>query len=296
MATFDGWDAPLYGYSLPNGQDTLAHFRTKGSKNGVRRYQTESGEWTPLGLRLRKAREGWGEGRQERKAARKEARKERRAAAAAYLEKRKKLNPKNMTDEELRKAIDRKKLEMEYKDLNRSQLLKTAGNLVSGYLKAKDEKLKRAERAQQMEINRTRAKADLIKAKAENRKYIDAIIDNVTSGAKKKGAKADLKKAKNEERKHTIRGAISESVGNILRKEGNRFVKEMKDDSAVMKGGRFVKKAFKATGKAVKNRAVDVYEGVKQGYKEGRAEVGKERERVFDPEDYDRKARKRLGL
>lgn len=68
MATFDGWDAPYYGYSLPNGQDTLMHYRTKGSKNGVRRYQTESGEWTPLGLRLRKAREGWGD-KGERKAA-----------------------------------------------------------------------------------------------------------------------------------------------------------------------------------------------------------------------------------
>lgn len=245
MATFDGWDAPYYGYSLPNGQDTLTHYRTKGSKNGVRLYQTPSGEWTPLGLKLRKAREGWGDGRAARKAAKHAARSERRAALAAYKEKRKKLNPKNMTDEELQKAINRKKMEMEYKDLNKSQLLKTAGNLVSGYLKAKDEKLKRTERAQQMEINRTRAKADLIKAKAENRKYMDAIIDNVTSGAKKKEAKASLKKAKNEERKHTIRGAISESVGNVLRKEGNRFVKEMKDDSVVMKGGRKVKSLFK---------------------------------------------------
>lgn len=253
MATFDGWDAPYYGYSLPNGQDTLAHYRTRGSKNGVRRYQTESGEWTPLGLRMRKAREGWGEGRQERKAARKEARKERRAAAAAYLEKRRKLNPKNMTDEELRKAIDRKKLEMEYKDLNKNQLIKTAGNLISGYMKAKDEKLKRAERAQQMAINRDRAREGLLKAKAENKKYIDSILDNAFHGAKTKEAKANLKKAKNEERKRTIRGAISESVGNILRKEGTRFVKDMSESSITMRGGRAVKSLFKKGGTKVRN-------------------------------------------
>ena len=60
MTTFDGWEAQLYGdvMALPSG-DELMHFRTKGSKNGVRRYQTESGEWTPLGLKERAAREGW---------------------------------------------------------------------------------------------------------------------------------------------------------------------------------------------------------------------------------------------
>ena len=48
MATtrFDDWEG-----------EYLAHFRTKGSKNGVRRYQQEDGTWTPLGLRERKARE-----------------------------------------------------------------------------------------------------------------------------------------------------------------------------------------------------------------------------------------------
>ena len=64
--TFDGWETLLTGdaMALPTGQlsdNTLMHFRTKGSKNGVRRYQTESGEWTPLGLKERKIREGWGD-------------------------------------------------------------------------------------------------------------------------------------------------------------------------------------------------------------------------------------------
>ena len=297
MATtrFDDWEG-----------EYLAHFRTKGSKNGVRRYQQEDGTWTPLGLRERKAREGWGDGderstsRAEKKAAKAEAKAEKKAARTAAIakaaEQRRKSNPKSMTDEELEKAINRKKMELEYKELNRSPILKTAENLVSSYIKAKDEKLKRTEREKQMEINETRAKADLLKAKAENKKYVDSMIDNFTNGAKKKEAKASLKKAKNEERKHTIRGAISESIGNIFRKEGNRFVKEMKDDSTLMSGGRFVKKLFKSTGTAVKNRATDVVEGVKEGYKQGRKEASEERSNSFNVEEYDRKARKRLGL
>ena len=48
---FDSWESGEY----------LCHFRTKGSKNGVRRYQQEDGTWTPLGLERRKAREGWGD-------------------------------------------------------------------------------------------------------------------------------------------------------------------------------------------------------------------------------------------
>ena len=40
----------------------LEHSRTKGSKNGIRRYQNADGTWTPLGLARRREREGFGEG------------------------------------------------------------------------------------------------------------------------------------------------------------------------------------------------------------------------------------------
>ncbi len=48
MTTFDGWDALFCGdaLALPRGRvsgDYLMHFRTKGSKNGIRRYQNEDG-------------------------------------------------------------------------------------------------------------------------------------------------------------------------------------------------------------------------------------------------------------
>lgn len=68
MSTFDGWETRLHGDAMALPSSELMHFRTKGSKNGVRRYQTESGEWTPLGLKERKAREGWGDSRRKRRA------------------------------------------------------------------------------------------------------------------------------------------------------------------------------------------------------------------------------------
>ena len=38
----------------------LEHHGVKGQKHGQRRYQTKDGTWTPLGLKLRRAREGGG--------------------------------------------------------------------------------------------------------------------------------------------------------------------------------------------------------------------------------------------
>ena len=62
--TFDEWEKE---FSPP--ESYLMHFRTKGSKNGVRKYQNPDGSWTELGLQERRKREGFGERRIERKAA-----------------------------------------------------------------------------------------------------------------------------------------------------------------------------------------------------------------------------------
>lgn len=40
----------------------LYHHGIKGQKHGENRYQTKDGEWTPLGLKRRREREGFGEG------------------------------------------------------------------------------------------------------------------------------------------------------------------------------------------------------------------------------------------
>lgn len=266
-----GSSLPSYEHGFEWRSDTLMHFRTKGSKNGVRRYQTEDGTWTPLGLRERRAREGFGEGRAARKEARAKRREERSAARAAersrraeelrkFNEKRRASNPKTMTDEELRAGIERKKLEKEYRELNRNPLLTTAGNLAQNYMKNRAEAAKAKERQYQSETNRINALANLRKAQAENRNSKASLVDSVT-GAKRMEAKTGLIKSKTEWSKHTIRGAIMQSVHDILAKEGARTVREMGEQSLVMRGGRKVKsgwqKSLTAGKRFVTNRMND---------------------------------------
>lgn len=253
MATFDGWEAQLYG---PN---TLAHFRTRGSKNGVRRFQMKDGTWTPLGLRERKEREGWGSEGKARRAEKKAARAERRAASAAarkeriaaYKEEKKKNNPRNMTEEELRKKIEHIKLEQEYKELTRSPVVKFGATAVQSYLKYREKKAAdeaaRAEQKRkdkQLAINATNAKAALVKAQAEKKTATDNIIDNLTFGAKRKKARSEVLKAKTERSKNTIRGAIGYSLGNIIRKVGSRTVNGMSDKTLAARGKNRIKELF----------------------------------------------------
>ena len=160
MSSFDGWETRLCGdaMALPAWQlsgNELMHFRTKGSKNGVRRYQNADGSWTPLGLKERREREGWGDEkvimrpRAERKAAKavakaekKAARAEKRAAKlnaksaakAALKTKLKKKDLSGLSDEELKKKIERVKMEQEYKELTRSPVLKAGEKIINTYL------------------------------------------------------------------------------------------------------------------------------------------------------------------
>ena len=226
MATFDGWEAQLYG---PN---TLAHFRTKGSKNGVRRFQNEDGTWTPLGLKERKAREGWGDGdRKARKAEKKIEKAERRQVhreaagqrMAAYKEKRRQNSLKGLTDEELRKKIERAKLEQEYREINKSPLLQAGANAVKFILEYKAGKEARelernrqileknridTQRVQAVEATK-KAKFDAESAKAEAAK----MVQDVKGGLKYK-RKADLTNAKTALKGTTIWGALGKAANN----------------------------------------------------------------------------------
>lgn len=211
MTTFDGWEAQLYG------PDTLAHFRTKGSKNGVRRYQNEDGTWTPLGLKERKAREGWGERRRTARAERKSARQERRASnaaarkerIAALKEKRRANNVKTMTDDELRKRIDRLKLEQEYKDLAKFPLLKTGEKVVASILEYKNKK-------EQHEIDRTKQAIEMERLRVEKTKAIEGT----------KQAKEEAAKAKSEYKKATTESAKKQASANLVNQktQAKRFV------------------------------------------------------------------------
>ena len=65
-------------------------------------------------------------------------------------------------------------------------------------------------------------------------------------------AKAELLQSK---RQYTVRGALGESVGYVIKKEGSRLVKEMGDESLVMRAGRFAKKKAKKAAKKVDSAA-----------------------------------------
>ena len=216
---FDDWEG-----------EYLAHFRTKGSKNGVRRFQTESGEWTPLGLKERREREGWGEDRKAARAERKVARAEKRAAnsaarrerIAAYKEEQRKKNPKTMTDEELKAAIERKKMETEYKELNRSPLLKAGEKLVSGYMNYRVKKEEAAVAKKKIELDLKRIDADVVKSKERTKQTIQeskkaeaeaAKMKADVEGGLKYSRKADFQKAKTDYRNTTFRGNIARAIG-----------------------------------------------------------------------------------
>lgn len=222
MVTFDGWEDQLYG---PN---TLAHFRTKGSKNGVRRFQNEDGTWTPLGLRERKEREGWGD-KEARRAAKKQAKAERKAQKAArveaYREQKRKSNVKTMTDEELSQKISRLKMEQEYKELNRSPLLKAGEKLVSGYMNYRIKRDEAENTRKKMALELKRLETENIKSKERTKQSVQE-AKKAKSEAKKTKAdvkgglvfarKAELKNAKTNYRGTTLRGNIARAIGTKL--------------------------------------------------------------------------------
>lgn len=226
--TFEGWNPRYYGDAMALPGDALAHFRTKGSKNGVRRYQQPDGTWTPLGLRLRKAREGWGETRAERRLARAKAKTQRikaKAAAKTKVAKEKekvraerakakllrnkgKLN--DLTDDELRQKINRAKMIQQYKELTRNPVLKAGQDIVKSYLEGKDKREERKLEREKMGVERMRAKVD----------FRRAIADEVRSryAAKeekyKRGQEKQKKKQMKEDRKA---GLYKEREANRLR-------------------------------------------------------------------------------
>lgn len=225
MATFDGWDTP---------QNSLMHFRTKGSKNGVRRFQNEDGTWTPLGLRERKEREGWGDeggSRRERKAQRQLARAERHQARRqakaeareAAAERRRKNSLKGLTDAELEQKIARLKMEQEYKELSKSPLLKTGEKVVTSILeyqgKKEQREIERKRQAIQLEQIRTQkiqAKEGSKKAASEAQaaKYEAKKKKFDVKGGLEKERQAQLVNAKTNYRNTTIWGAIGKRANN----------------------------------------------------------------------------------
>lgn len=271
-ARFDDWEGQY-----------LAHFRTKGSKNGVRRYQTESGEWTPLGLRERAKREGWGDGE---KQARKAARAEKRAAAsaarkeriAAYKEEKRKNNPKTMTDAELRKNIERAKLEQEYRELTKSPVRQLGEKLVTGYLNYRAKKEERQQAKEKYAMDMARIKSEMKKTEEATKqkkfeaKKAESDAKNSASQAEKAKTtrKRDLINSKIAYKSTTIRGGISKMLNKKLTGIG-----EAKAES--IKGRKFVDDLFKT------RKRVDKYNSKRDPWQ---PQMG------YDPNEWDRKKNK----
>lgn len=283
MTRFDGWETQLYGdvMALPT-QDELMHFRTKGSKNGVRRYQTESGEWTPLGLKERKAREGWGQSRAERRAAKLSRKLERKTARKARMDsmreariKRKAAKSiKGLSDEELQKRINRVKKEIEYKELTKNPVLKFGEKLVTSYFDNKAKKLEQDTKRAELIIRQQEARQKLLASKAALTQARGGVIDNIIRGSKYKTAKTQLINAKADK---TVRGAVRKAIGKVIEKEGDRIVNEMGNQSLVMRGGRRIKKTAKGVAGTTKGLAKAAYEGVGDAYLNAR--YGKKKKR-----------------
>lgn len=302
--TFDAWEVEIH-----SSEDVLMHFGTPGMKHGRRRYQNEDGTWTDVGLAERKKREGWGERRIKRKAARAERREARRAsrteqraerkAARAeardrFVQKMKERTNKHslegLTDAQLKARIDRVKMEMEYKELTRSPVIKSAEKFVSNYLKNKAEKAERdyqdrktilarkheleilKEQTKQAEIrsnaDKERAEADKARAAADReRANTDRIdIEKGTRLVRLKNERRNLKlQGKRMRSDTTILGGVRKLVNKTLSGRGDQVADEMRGMSEVRtayrRGKTDAKIAIKQNRMLTRrNRKLDPYE------------------------------------
>lgn len=288
--TFEGWNPRYYGDAMALPGDALAHFRTKGSKNGVRRYQQPDGTWTPLGLRLRKAREGWGETRADRKLARAKAKTQRikakEAARTKIAKEREKaraekakarLNRRNnladLSDDELRQKINRAKMEQQYRDLTKNPLLKTGQNLIKSYVegrdKREDRKLERernAVEALKAQAEKLRAKADISRARGDTIRSVQQTKqEKYRYKTKKKDVKGGLATERNADRLRAKKELRESSVWN---KFWTRHNQKKLSDIRVSEEVR--KSASNILGQLEGKRAIDAYNNPVRAGKLGR--------------------------
>ena len=267
MTTFDSWEAVIRP-----PEDYLMHFRTKGSKNGVNRYQTESGKWTPLGLERRREREGFGEGRKARKEERKAEKEVRKAekqvqkaerdkaraekkeaqreakekAKADYLENMRKNSLSGMTDEELQAKINRIEMENKYKEMTKSPLLKMGEKIVANHIKKQQEAIeaektkKRQEREDKIrEANQKFELAKLEQQTKQKELEANASAEKAKSEASVAQANANIERAKTDAL--DIQTGTRAKQIKLDSKKEKRAYKEFKANNTILGG--FKKKA-----------------------------------------------------
>ena len=233
MTTFDAWEAAV---SPP--EDYLMHFRTKGSKNGVRRYQNPDGTWTPLGLKERKEREGWGDSKKEQRLQKKLARAENRQARKAAREQRRaekaeikrKRSLSGLTDEEMKAKLERAKMEAEYRELTKKNhaVLEAGAQIVTKILDYKDNKEQRMielnrqklelvkQRTLQIQAHEgsSKAKSEALASKyeAKKAKQLRKQTEADVAGGLANKRKADLYNAKRQYKEGTLFGIIKKGI------------------------------------------------------------------------------------
>ena len=324
MSSFDGWETRLCGdaMALPAWQlsgNELMHFRTKGSKNGVRRYQNADGTWTPLGLKERREREGWGDEkvimrpRAERKADRAAAkekrqavRSERKAQRAAVKQERRNLLQQNrkkndlseLSDAELKRRIERVKMEQEYKELTKSPLVKTGETLVMNYLANRAVKAERAYQNKQESIKYAR---DMLKLKEETKqKELQLKSDEKRYAADQARAEADKQRALTDKvdiEKGTRAMKLKNERKN-LKLQGKRFVSDNTIRGGLKKGANAVLSA-RGEGRAERIKERSFVSGILRGKKrvdKYNRKLGEEEEKLmYDPDAWNRDKNRKVG-
>lgn len=305
MTTFDSWEA-----AVRPPEDYLMHFRTPGSKNGVRRYQLKDGTWTPLGLRERKEREGWGDGgsraerkaqkrvqkaektvaRAERKQARKEARAQRKYERA---EKKRKSKLSGLTDEEMRAKLARAKMEAEYRDLTKKgSLVETGSKLIGKYLDYRSKKEQQTIDLNRQKLEMERLKVQKIQAKeaTTQARYNKATSRNEAKKAKEEARKMkadvkgglkiqrknNLKQTKLNYRNTTMRGALGNFLNAKAKTAGEasgEYARDQKHAKALVKAQERVDKynAKRPKGQAKIQREETVWQRQQTEARERRA-------------------------
>lgn len=164
MSTFTEWRANIYCDTSPIWIDELCHHGTKGQKWGRRRYQNEDGSLTPAG------REHYGIGDTKKG-----------TSKGLFGSKKKKVS--DMSDDELRKAIERNKLEKEYRESKSSYSLLSKGIDAAKSIYSQYSENKKAQREQIIRDREVKAKesealasakkaeAERLKAEAENKQW-----------------------------------------------------------------------------------------------------------------------------